>query len=362
MKQISTLSLLVLLLAPPAFARCPITPSSTLMVRVPVGNLIVDTTGTDAVDVEVTNGQITVQEVCNREIVEIKGTASAQFNGAVDWKIRVPKSVHLDMVTYAGSISVGDSDGNVALRTTGASITVGNVGGQAAIISQGGSIKAGNIGSNAELRSQGGSLVVGDVAGNAEFETATGPINAGIVAGNVNATTAGGSINIREAKGSVTATTQAGDIVIGDAVRIEATTAGGNIISRRVRGPFKGHTEQGDIRIEQAGGWVEASTGSGYIFCKLVPENLNGDLHINLQVGVGEITFYYPQQLKASFEATVERPSFRGRGISSDFPMQSFAPGRARGSAGERSEGTLNGGGNAVLLRTSLGKISILKN
>jgi DUF4097 and DUF4098 domain-containing protein YvlB len=329
--------------------------------RVPVGNLIVDTTGTDAVDVEVTNSQIRIEEVCNRNTVEISGTAPAGFNAAADWKIRVPKDANLDLVTFAGSISVGDSDGNVALRTTGASITVGNVRGTAAIITQGGSIKAGNIGSNAELRSDGGSLVVGDVAGNAEFETASGPINSGIVTGNVVATTAGGSINIREARGQVMATTQAGDIIIGDAVRIEATTAGGNITTRRVRGPFRGHTEQGDIRIEQAGAWVEASTGSGYIFCKLVPENLAGDLHINLQVGVGEITFYYPQQLKASFEATVERPAFRGRGITSDFPMQSFAPGRARGSAGERSEGTINGGGNSILLRTSLGKISIQK-
>ncbi len=357
----------VLLFQTPLFAKCPVTGVPTVVVRAPIGNLQIDTTGQDGVDVQVNNNLIQVQETCGRDSIEITSNTpdTKQIQGTIDWRIVVPKAVNLDLVTLAGSINIGDSDGSVVLRTTGGSVTAGQIKGRAAIITQGGSIKSGNIGGNAELRSQGGSLEVGDVAGDAEFQTA-GPIRAGAITGRVVADTAGGTIVIREARGDVKATTKGGDITIGDAVRINATTAGGNIISRRVRGPFQGHTESGDIRVDIASSWVEASTGFGNIIVRLVPDNVEGDLHMNLQSGIGDVTVFLPERMKATVEATVERPAFSAQRIISDFPMNAMTPpGRGlvpnRFYAPTRSQIMLNGGGNRITLHTSLGKIEIKK-
>src|SRR3979409_2043969 len=101
MNRIASCGMVLLLLNIPLFARCPVSPNATLTVHAPIGNLLVDTSGTDAVDVEVTNKQIEMREkVCTLSLVEIEGTASAQFNGTADWKIRVPRGVSLDLVTF----------------------------------------------------------------------------------------------------------------------------------------------------------------------------------------------------------------------------------------------------------------------
>ena len=353
----------------PLQAKCPVSGPATLVVRAPIGNLLLDTTGRDTVDVQVNNSLIQIQEACGKDSIEITSNTpdTRAIQGAVEWRILVPRTTNLDLVTLAGSITVGDSDGNVVLRTTGGSVTVGQIKGNAAIISQAGSIKAGNIGGNAELRSQGGSLEVGDVAGDAEFQTAVGPIRAGGISGRVIADTAGGTIVIREARGDAKATTRAGDISIGDGAKINATTAGGNITSRRVHGPFQGHTESGDIRLDSSAAWVEASTGFGNIVVRMAPDNLDGDLHVNLQSGVGDVTIFLPQRMKASVEATVERPAFSAQRIISDFPMNAGAASAPRGLvpnkfyAPTQSQTVINGGGNRIVLHTSLGKIEIKK-
>ncbi len=321
--EMASAFLFVFLFQIPIFAKCPVSDGATLVVRAPIGNLQVDTSGRDAIEVQVNSNLIQVQETCGKENIEITSNMldASQIKGTIDWKIITPKAVNLDLVTLAGSINVGDSDGNVTLRTSGGAVTAGQIKGRAAIITQGGFIKSGNIGGDAELRSQGGSLEVGD-----------------------------------------------GDISIGDAVRINVTTAGGNITSRRVRGPFQGHTESGDIRVDSASASVEASTGFGNIVVKLVPENMDGDLHVDLQSGVGDVTIYLPQRMKATIDATVERPAFQAPHIVSDFPMNSAVPNRPQGLvppnrfyAPSRSQTLLNGGGNRVLLHTSLGKIEIRK-
>ena len=100
---------------------------------------------------------------------------------------------------------------------------------------------------------------------------------------------------------------------------------------------------------------------------RLVPDNIDGDLHVNLEAGVGDVTIYLPQRMKATVEATVERPAFSAQHIISDFPMSAMAPAptRPRGLvpnrfyAATRSQSVVNGGGNRVNLHTSLGKIEI---
>ena len=350
------------------FAKCNVPDGATLIVRAPVGYLQLDTSARDSsVDVQVDSNLIQVQETCGKETIEYTSNTPdlTQPRGPITWKVIAPKNINLDLVTMTGNITVADTDADALVRTGGGSITAGQIKGRAALITQGGSIKAGDIGGDAELRSQGGTLEVGNVGGNAEFHTTAGQIRAGTIAGSVTAE-GGRAIFIIKA-GDVKATSNAGDISIGDAERINAKTTGGTITTRRVRGPFQGHTESGDIRLDNAAAWVEASTGAGNIVVHVMPENIDGDLHMDLQAGVGDVTVYIPQRIKATIDATVQRPAFQAQQIISDFPMNGIAPGRPvrglipnnRFFSPVHSQSLLNGGGNQIVLHTSLGKIII---
>jgi DUF4097 and DUF4098 domain-containing protein YvlB len=356
---------------------------STVVVRVPVGNLQVDTSARDFVDVSVNTTDLAVREVCGKDRVEYIAD-DAPIRGTIDWNIVVPRTVNLDLRTFGGNINMGDSDGFVTLRTTGGAVTVGRIRGKTAIISQGGFIKAGDLGSDAELRiTNAGSLTVGNVAGDAELHTAGGPITAGYVVGKVVAKSAGGAIYLKGVHGEVVVTAEPGDIWIGDAARVDAKSTGGSITNSRVRGPAQVQTESGNIRLERAGGSVEASTGYGTIFVRMVPENLSGDLHMNLQSGSGDVTVYIPERLRATIDATVDRPALNAQRIFSDFPMNGLTS--TSNSSSQRRQVSrgpipavssapvnrftssihgqilLEGGGNPIQLHTSLGKIEIFK-
>jgi hypothetical protein len=95
----------ILLLPFSLFGKCPISPTGTLELLAPAGNLIVDTTGTDSVEVQVSNPQVVLKETCGRDIVSITATMTG-VTGLPDWKIRVPKGVSLDLSTQGGSIQV----------------------------------------------------------------------------------------------------------------------------------------------------------------------------------------------------------------------------------------------------------------
>jgi DUF4097 and DUF4098 domain-containing protein YvlB len=363
----------------PALARCPISDGATLVVRAPVGNLRVDTSGHDAVDVNVSSSDITIREVCTKDGAEYTA-GDSPFHGTIDWTIVVPRSVNLDLTTFGGSIAMGDSDATATLRTTGGPVTVGKVKGKTTIVTQGGLIHAGDIGADAEMRiTSAGSLQVGNIAGNADLHTAGGAIRTGIINGKVTADASGGAIYIEGARGEATLNADA-EIYIGEAAKIVATSAGGSITNTKVRGSFWGHTDSGDIRLDAAGGWVEASTGQGTIICRLVPDDLNGDLHVDLQTGVGDITIYIPERYRGSVETVIERPALNAQRIISDFPMNGIAAATSlspstgrdrrislppspinRFASPDRQQFAINGGGNPVKLHSSLGTIHILK-
>lgn len=368
----------VLFSVPPAFAKCPVSDGATVKINAPIGNLQVDTNGRDAVEVEVNSKDIEVKETCAKDRAEYTAVMPGQIRSSIDWKIVVPRNVNLDLVTNGGSIRMGDSDGWATLRTSGGSVTVGNIKGRTAIITQGGFIKAGNIGESAELRSSSaGSIEVANVGGNADLHTSGGSITTGVVNGKVKADSAGGTIYIKGARDEVVVTAES-NIFIGDALRINAKSVGGNITNPKVRGPAKAVTDSGDIRLDSAGGWVEASTGFGSIYVKLNPVNLDDDLHVTLQSGVGDVSIYIPERLKGVIEATIERPAVTARRIISDFPMNGVeqvsslaSSPRARGIVAPRGNAFTNqesqrailngGGGNPIKLHTSLGKIEIFK-
>jgi DUF4097 and DUF4098 domain-containing protein YvlB len=336
------------------------------VVRAPSGNITVNTNGSGVIEVSVSGKGIQIQEVCGPEIIRVEGIAAAALRETVDWKITTPKSVNLDLTTNGGSITLlGDSDGEAKLRTSGGAVTAQNIGRDALLYTQAGSIRAINIGGHAELHSEGGNLEVRDVKGNALLKTASGWIRAGNIGGNVRAETGGGSITIRESRGEYfVATTKAGDIsVTGGARRIDARTEGGAISVGRARGAFQGRTESGDIRVDLATASIDAISGFGDIFIRMDPDNLTNDFHINIQTGNGNITFYLPEMMRASIEATVEKVAAQARQpIIADFPMSRSVSGMNSFLPNNTQTAARNGGGPPAKLRASVGSIQIRIN
>lgn len=343
----------------PAYAKCPVNETTVLVVKAETGDLHVDTTGSEPFT-EYQAEEAKVNVSCGKQVIEYTGT------GARNWKIVTPRDIDLDLTTVGGNITVTDVDGNVVLHTSGGSVTVGNVRGNATIVTKGGSIKTGNIGGNAQLRTPGTIEVLGDIGGNAELYTTTGRITTGNIFGMKAIVEAGRTIIINKAM-EVQANTTQGDISIGEAARISAKSGGGHITTHRVHGGFHGHTELGDIRLDSAGSWVEASTIRGNILVRMAPENLDGDNHMDLQTGNGDLTLYVPARMKANIEATVQKPAFQSAAITNEFPTPPRRPPQTlipenKYYAPSHTESTINGGGNKIVLQVSVGKIMIRKN
>jgi len=355
------------LLAAAAAAECPIPDGGTLFVQAPLGNLIVDTSGTDVVEIEVTYPGIQVEETCFADRVEVTGIEPERVYENVDWRFRVPASVHLDLATFAGSVRIQNTAGNVAARTQGGSVTVGDIGGSASVSTQGGSIVTGDIGGAAELRSLGGEIHIGDVGGNAELTTAGGAITVGVAAGSMHAETAGGTITIEEVRGPLIAVTQAGDIILGTAGgSVQARTGGGNIVASLVRGPFQGFTDFGNIEVRRAESSIEATSETGDVEGVLVPADFDGDLHVTLEAKAGNARLSIPPDMPATLEAIADRNVFQEGRIRSDFSLRSTTPATLPGVLGPQftpapsvSVGEINGGGHPVRVRASGGEVEI---
>src|SRR5205823_1608722 len=92
----------------PLQAKCPVSGPMTLVVRAPMGNLQIDTTGRDSVETQVSNSIIQIQETCGNDSVELTSNSpnANAVQGTVNWRILVPKNANLDLVTMAGSINI----------------------------------------------------------------------------------------------------------------------------------------------------------------------------------------------------------------------------------------------------------------
>jgi len=342
------------------FGKCPIPPTGTLEFRVPAGNLLVETSGTDSVEVDVSNRQITVQENCGKDVVTI-GASMSSAMGIPDWKIRVPQTVALDISIQAGNIQVADTEGReTRLRTAAGKVTAGNIKGSALILAN--EVRTGDIGGHAEIRGQGGRLQVGEVGGNADFYSTGGDINTGLVKGRVKADTGSGSIMIRESSGDMIVTTKEGDIV-----------------SDYVHGAFDGTTQSGNIRIEKIGSWVHAISKSGDVFFHLVPQMITNDLHVKVEAG-RNITMFLPEKISATVDAIVDSPAFNAKRIFFDWPskavtapfnaVQSLIPSRTTEPAKalvpmpggpEQARTVINTGTNSIKAHSYFGIIKIQK-
>ena len=215
----------------------------------------------------------------------------------IHFLLTVPQQYNVDLNTTGGSVSVADLTGAVRVRTSGGSLCFQNITGGVLGHTSGGSIEAVNVKGDVQVRTSGGS------------------IRFGAIQGFISGRTSGGSIKVVDCSGGTDVRTSGGGIWLGGIGRnVTARTSGGSIQAAMTTQP------QSECNLRTSGGGIT---------CTLMP-----DIAVDLEA-------------KTS-----------GGRVSTDFAVASTIQGKAPKN---RLEGSINGGGPLLKLRTSGGNIHLQK-
>jgi DUF4097 and DUF4098 domain-containing protein YvlB len=181
---------------------------------------------------------------------------------------------------------------------------------------------------------------------NVNVRTAGGSVSVSGIDGDIKGNTSGGSIRAEELSGTIDLRTSGGSVrSSGVNGKISLKTSGGGITVENASGILDVKTSGGRIDLKEVDAMVEASTSGGGIELSLAGENRG----ISLRTSGGGIKVVLPENITANLSARTS-----GGGVSSDLPVM------VQGSVGKTSlEGTINGGGPDITLRTSGGSIRI---
>lgn len=198
-----------------------------------------------------------------------------------------------------------------------------------------------------DLETAGGSIAVADVRGDTRLKTSGGSLRLTNVGGEVVARTSGGSIEAEALGGRADLHTSGGSIRLTDVGgMVDARTSGGSITIEDVRGDVVAHTSGGSIRLDAIYGTVDAETSGGSITADLA---VQPDGPVTLRTSGGSVSVSVPDDLRADLDAVAS-----GGRVRSDLPIT------IQGSISKsRLQGTLNGGGPRLTLRSSGGGVHI---
>ena len=203
---------------------------------------------------------------------------------------------------------------------------------------------------NIEVDTAAGGITVGDITGRINLETSGGRISLGNITGDIKARTSGGGIKLKDVTGNTFVKTSGGSIKVGKVKGdLEARTSGGRIDVDGVDGDLTANTSGGGLHLMNIHGRLTGETSGGPIAAVLSSQHMD---RVELRTSGGGITLSVPSEFRADLDASTS-----GGHIYTDFPVT--VSGRISDSA---LSGIVNGGGPAVVLRTSGGNIEIMKN
>jgi DUF4097 and DUF4098 domain-containing protein YvlB len=291
---------------------------------------------------------------------ELSGRRTHDHSLGAEFAIKLPARFNLDVETQGGDIGLeGPLQGEARLTTAGGDIHATDISGPIRVETAGGGISLGNLGARAEVRTAGGSIHVGNVRGDATIETSGGEIQVGQVDGTLRAETAGGDVAIAGASGQVMAQTAGGQIEVGPTGGgVRAETAGGSIRLLGARGRVVAETAGGSIDLLQVGAGVRANTSAGRILAEF-DASAKSFAASQLETSMGDVYVYLPVNLPLTIDAAIDAAA--GHHIFTDFPLNILGDKQDFSERTIRGQGTLNGGGAVLRIRTVAGNIEIRK-
>jgi hypothetical protein len=201
---------------------------------------------------------------------------------------------------------------------------------------------------NAGLKTAGGGIEVSDLTGEVKAHTSGGGLHFARLHGPLDGDTSGGGIRVADCNGELKINTSGGGIdVSGGGGTLKGNTSGGAVNVRNFQGGAHVGTSGGGITIENVSGDVEGSTSGGSIQAALASPVAK----VKLSTSGGGVVVSVPSN--AAFDLDAQTSA---GGVSSDLPVT--VVGKLEPS---RLKGAVNGGGNAVVLRSSAGGIHVKK-
>lgn len=240
--------------------------------------------------------------------------------------------------TGGGAVKLDDIAGPAVVKSGGGDITVGSVASELSISAGGGAIRIDKVAGATKVKIGGGNVWIGYTRG-ATIDTGAGSIEVQKCAGDLVARTGGGNLNFGDIGGAVHVDAGGGSVRLGSAkARVEVTTGGGNVELHRLSQNAQVDTGVGSISAEFVGGPGTFADSS-------------------LHTAAGDIEVFLPGNLPVTVHASSDVAA--GYGIKTDFSDLKIT--REGGTYGPQSvwaEGTLNGGGPLLRIRTTIGKIN----
>lgn len=341
----------------------------TLIVEVQLGNIAVQTSDKDEI-------QLTVEGLSSEEQENIETTLSGnkltvrygQSEGDSEdasFTFVVPTKLNFDLRTNSGDIKFKNNiDGNIFADTYGGNILTKDVTG------------------NLKVETKGGDIVLGDITGDCNVNTYGGEITIGALSGkNAKISTSGGNIKIKKSTSGIGAKTYGGDIIVGDlGGDSELTTSGGDIIAANIMGNIRMETYGGDLKLGGGKGNVRAKTNGGNIEMKNIEgsvdiKTLSGSISIELNparnstsritTNAGSIELTVPSSAKTTIDARIyvlgwwkeAKDTYK---INSEFELTTEDFDAEDKTI--KSNYVLNGGGSVIHLKTTNDNITIKKS
>jgi hypothetical protein len=271
--------------------------------------------------------------------------------------VSVPRDMELVKIeTEGGDIVTAGISGRLEAQSGGGSIHLDDIGGAINAETGGGSVEVGKVGGDLTVRTGGGSIHIGSAKGKIAAESGGGSVE--LLSGLQGASleTGGGSIHVDKCTGRVKVSTGGGSIDLGEINGpVQMETGGGSLKISSSTGPVRAETGGGSIEL-----WgvpaAHVETGAGAITAKFVSSGERSDSL--LETAVGDVTVYLVPNINITVRASIEAAN--GHHIVSDFPDIKISS--ESGQWGPKlisAEGSLNGGGPVLKVRTTMGNIYI---
>ena len=276
---------------------------------------------------------------------------------SADVTVNVPRDMQLVKIeTDGGEVVTTGISGRLEAETGGGGMHLDDIGGAITAESGGGGVDVGNVGGDLTVRTGGGAINIGSVRGKVNAETGGGNLVLMSAEQEAWLQTGGGSIRVNKCTGKVKAETGGGGIELGQiGGGASMQTGGGSLKLGSANGPVDAETGGGGIEL-----WgvpsARVETGAGAITAKFISSSLK--LDSVLETGVGDITIYVMPNVNMTVRASIEASN--GHTITTDFPqIRVTSEGEQWGPKLVSAEGSLNGGGPILKVRTTMGNIYI---
>ena len=293
-------------------------------------------------------------------VLEIRRVSSKSNRFGVDVFIDIPREMeNVRVETLAGNITVTGTTAKLDLTTQGGNISADDIDGSVRAGTSGGNITLGTIRSDATVQSGGGNIQIGNVQGRVQVNTMGGNITVGGMSGG-SVQTLAGCIDVRQSRGDLTANSAGGTLEIGEVNgKAVLQSAGGNIRLGTARGPVVASTGGGNVELWKLYQGAQVQTGAGTVTVEFLGGR-GAFTNSSVRTAAGDVVVYLNGGLPVTVHAASELAS--GRGVSSDFPeLKITTEGGTYGPRTIYADGSINGGGPLLKVRTTIGQIEIRK-